>query len=153
MSRCAKPLAGRHKLETDFDHIDYFLGNWDALKLCLAVVGSGIVWSFTDIGILTLRDQACLTWVFLAYGIIRHFRDEWIPFFAAAKKWDQVIANGIIWVLQLSAAATQTAFVNDYFHCEVECDSLNLGSISRNTAYAVFAWLLWCVKIPSGYSI
>jgi hypothetical protein len=45
MSRCAKPLAGYHKLETDFDHFDYyFLGNWDALKLCLAVVGFGTVW-------------------------------------------------------------------------------------------------------------
>lgn len=66
------------------------------------------------------------------------------------KKWDQVIANATIWILQLVAAADQTAFVNDYFHCVEVCDSLNSGSYSRNVAYAVFAWLLWYVRSPTG---
>lgn len=96
---------------------------------------------------LTLREQACLTWIFLAYGIIRRYRHGWVNFLATAKEWDQVVANFVIWALQLSAAATQTAFINDYFHCEVECDSLNEGSVHRNTAYAVFAWLLLYVII------
>ena len=86
--------------------------------------------------------------MFLAYGLIRRFRAEWIPFFYSVKKWDQVIANATIWILQLVAAADQTAFVNDYFHCVEVCDSLNSGSYSRNVAYAVFAWLLWYVRSP-----
>jgi hypothetical protein len=81
------------------------------------------------------------------YGIIRRFSEyDFFPCFALKKDWDQVVVQAIIWILQLSAAATQTAFVNDYFHCGVDCDYLNRGSHSRNVAYAVFAWLLWYVE-------
>jgi len=120
---------GRHKLDTDYDHDDDLISNWDALKFCLAV--------------------ACLTWVALLYGIIRRFsKYDFFPCFTMRKDWDQVVVQAIIWILQLSAAATQTAFVNDYFHCVVACDYLNRGSHDRNVAYAVFAWLLWLAWTP-----
>lgn len=123
-------IYGRHKLDTDYDHDDLAFANWNALYLCLAV--------------------ACLTWVALAYGVIRRSdeHDQIIPCFAAANKWDQVIVNGIIWTLQLSAAATQTAFVSTYFHCVVTCNTLNTGSLRRNTAYEVLAWLLSVAWTP-----
>ena len=86
-----------------------------------------------------------MTWVFLLYGLIRWFKPKSIPYFESIRGWDRVIHTGIIWVLQLAAAAVQVGFVGKHLHCQEECAELNGGSRNRNIAYAVLAWLLWSV--------
>jgi len=120
---------GNHKLSTDTDHLDYYIGDWSALKFDLAV--------------------SCLTWLFLAYGLFRHFKGHLLPeWITSMYHWDKVIANIIILILQFSAAIDQTVFVTAYFHCDVECSRLNPGSTNRNVAYTVFAWLLVVAWLP-----
>jgi len=124
-------IYGNHKLNTDPDHVDYYIGDWSALKLDLAV--------------------SCLTWVFLAYGIFRHFWPELLSeHITSMHDWDKVFMDGVIWILQFSAAIDQTVFITAYFHCDVECSQLSSGSVNRNRAYTVFAWLLvaaWTLQL------